>query len=443
MKTHDRALVTRNPDSANPAYSIITQMEYHPPTAKELLSARTCSVLGTSITTTTLAFAVLSIGGTATDIGVVIAVQQVALAVAMLFGGVLADRYPRHRVMVTADLLAGLAQTLIAVVMLTGIATPGHLAALAILSGAGAGLFFPAAQGSIPQTVPRSSVQTANAVLRFSTNLFTILGAALGGLLVIAVGPGWAMAVDGVTFLISAALISRLALPPADRDQNESVLASAKQGWYAVARRPWVWHGMVLYGVVALAYLPGLRVFGPLAAETELGGAGAWAAIMVGNSCGLVVGSLLAMRWKPRRPIAIGMAATALMAPQFLFLAIGAGTAATASVALLSGISVSLMGVYWNTALHHRIPDNEQSRVSAFNQLANMSAGPLGLAIAGPVIGMIGLRSSLWIVVALIVIPSLVGAFLPSIRNVTNEPEHKHVPGDAPTESTDIGSTSK
>ncbi|WP_158102827.1 MFS transporter [Lentzea kentuckyensis] len=386
-----------------------------------LLSARTCSTLGTAVATTTLAFAVLAVGGSATHIGVVVAAQQLALALAMLVGGVLADRFPRHRVMVVADVLAGLAQLAIAMLMLTGIATPTHLIVLAAVGGAGAGLFFPAAQGAIPQTVPRAGVQTANALLRLTTNLVTVGGAALGGLLVVTAGAGWAMAVDGVSFLLSAALLCRLALPSADHDESGSLLASAKQGWRAVARRPWVWHGMVLYGVVALAYLPALRVLGPMTADSELGGAGAWAAIMVGNSVGLIVGSLVAMRWTPRRPIAVGMAATALLAPQFLFMALSAGTTPIAMVAVLSGISVSLMGVYWNTALHHRIPASEQSRVSAFNQLANMSIGPLGLALAGPVVSLIGLHFTLWIAVVLIVIPSLVGAVLPSMRAITSD----------------------
>src|ERR1700761_9196985 len=149
-----------------------------------LFSARTISVGGSAFTNVALAFAVLDVTGSKADLGYVLAARLVPQIVLVLVGGIWGDRLRRERVMFVSSILSGLTQSVLAALLLSGGAELWSLLALAVLSGASSAFFFPASQGVIPQTVPRSMLQRANAMLRFGLNAGTIVGAAIAGLVV-------------------------------------------------------------------------------------------------------------------------------------------------------------------------------------------------------------------------------------------------------------------
>ena len=151
-------------------------------------------------------FAVLAIGGSAGDVGYVAAAYLVPVIAFLLLGGVVADRLPRHEVMVAANALQAAAQAGSAVLLLTGDARVWELAVLAAARGVGSGFFFPASEGLLPQTVPADQRAQANAMDRIGRNGAQIGGAALGGGLVGLAGPGWALAVDAASFAAAAGL---------------------------------------------------------------------------------------------------------------------------------------------------------------------------------------------------------------------------------------------
>ena len=101
---------------------------------------------------------------------------------------------PRHLVMVASNLVAGVAQAVAAYLLISGNAEIWQLAVIALVRAVASSFFFPAQQGIVPQTVPTDDLQSANALLRLALNATNIGGAALGGLLVAAAGPGWAIA---------------------------------------------------------------------------------------------------------------------------------------------------------------------------------------------------------------------------------------------------------
>ena len=134
-----------------------------------LLACDVISAIGTAVATVALPFAVLRIGGSASDVGYVAAAYLVPLIGFLLLGGVVADRLPRHQVMVAANALQALGQAASAALLLTGHARVWELAALAALRGVGTGFYFPASEGLLPHTVPVTSVRqrmpwTASAV---------------------------------------------------------------------------------------------------------------------------------------------------------------------------------------------------------------------------------------------------------------------------------------
>jgi MFS family permease len=179
-----------------------------------LVACNVISVAGAAVSFVALPFAVLKIGGSASDVGYVATAKLVPLIVFLLLGGVVADRLPRHKVMAAANVLQALAQGTSAILVLTGQARVWQLVILAAAGGVGLGFYYPAAQGLLPQTVPPEQRPRANALDQTGQGAASIAGAAVGGLLIGLAGPGWGLAVDAATFAVAAALRIGMHRPP-------------------------------------------------------------------------------------------------------------------------------------------------------------------------------------------------------------------------------------
>ena len=126
--------------------------------------ANSASMLGDNIVAVALALFVIDLTGSATDLGIVLAAYSVPLIGLLLVGGVLADRLPRHLVVVVTDLVRFALHALLAVLIVTGEVRIWHLAVIGVLFGAAEAFYRPAAAGLLPQTVPEDEIQEANAV---------------------------------------------------------------------------------------------------------------------------------------------------------------------------------------------------------------------------------------------------------------------------------------
>jgi MFS family permease len=154
-----------------------------------LFLGRTTSFVGNAFANVALAFAVLDLTGSKTDLGLVLAARSIPQVLFLLVGGIWADRLPRNRVMVISNVASGISQGAIAVLLLSGQAQVWQLMALAAVNGLSSAFFFPAAVGIVPQTVPQRMLQSANSLLSLGSNASWIGGAALGGLVVAATSP--------------------------------------------------------------------------------------------------------------------------------------------------------------------------------------------------------------------------------------------------------------
>ncbi len=190
-----------------------------------LFAGRTVSVLGNAIASIALAFAVLDLTGSKTDLGLVLAARSVPMVLFILLGGIWADRLKRNQVMVASNIVSGATQAVLAALLLTGTAQVWMLIALAAANGVSLAFFFPASVGIVPQTVPETMLQSANALLRLGLNATNIVGAAIGGVLVAATSPGTAIAVDAATFFLGALLIGLMSLPAGLRMEGSHFLA--------------------------------------------------------------------------------------------------------------------------------------------------------------------------------------------------------------------------
>jgi MFS family permease len=331
----------------------------------------------------------------------VLAANWAPQLVLVLFGGVFADRLPRHLVMVGSNAISAAAQGAIAVLLLTGSAKLWHLIALQVLRGAAFSFFFPASQGLVPQTVPASLLQQANALLGMSRNATSVLGAALGGVLVAAASPGWALALDAATYLLSAAVLAAMHLPSRARSvETPNVLRELVEGWGEFVSRRWLWAIVAAAGVGNIAWTGASSVYGPLVAKESLGGAAAWGAIVASEGAGLLLGGVLLLRWRPQRPLFVGTAALTTGAIPLLFLASLRSTAPIAAAFLVAGAALEFFNTSWATSLQEHVPLDKLSRVSSYDALGSFVFIPLGLSIAGPIADAIGLSHALWLAAA-------------------------------------------
>nr|WP_223281028.1 MFS transporter [Streptomyces sp. San01] len=156
------------------------------------------------------AFAVLDAGGDGGDVGLVAASRTLTLVLFLLVGGAVADRLPRHHVMVAANALNFLSQGAFALLVLTGEPSLWQMMLLSALGGTGQAFFNPAAEGMLMSSVTGEQASRAFALFRMAMSGAAVGGAALGGAMVAAIGPGWVLAVDAVAFAVAGALRSFL-----------------------------------------------------------------------------------------------------------------------------------------------------------------------------------------------------------------------------------------
>ena len=359
-----------------------------------LVGSNAVSTLGTGMAQVALAFAILAIG-TPSDLGLVLVAREVPMVVFLLLGGVWADRVPRKLLLVLGDGARAAAQAICAALLLTGHASVLSLGLLQIAFGVASAFTRPAATGIVPQAVT-GSLQTANALIDLSRSALRVAGPAAGAAVVVVASPGWALAADASSFAASGALLAGLRIPPRPPAAPKSILEDLRAGWREFVGRTWVWTMVVGFGFFQLTLFPALFVLGPYVAKTELGGADAWGAILASQAAGSVVGGVVALRYRPSRPLVAG---TLLCLPSAALLAL---LAAAPPVPLLCAFgfvatgSVSTTDILWFTTLQSQVPDHAISRISSFDWLGSVALNPLGYALVGPLAAAVGLRPTLY-----------------------------------------------
>jgi MFS family permease len=355
---------------------------------------------------TALAFAVLDVTGSKRDLGFVLAARSIPQIVFILGGGVLSDRLPRNAVMVGSNLASMVTQGVLAALLLSGSAELWMLVTIAALNGFVSAFFFPASAGIVPQTVPPDMLQQANALLRLVLNSTAVVGAALGGILVVSLGPGWAIAIDAATFGLGALFVGLMHLPPTVRNQSASFVRELTEGWNAFRSRSWLWAIVLQFSFVNAAFSGALLVLGPVQADAHFG-RGWWAGILAAESAGLICGGLLMLRVHPQRLLLLATFSVLPIAIPIALLGKPAAAAAIAAGAFVAGFSLEIFAVGWDTTMQQEIPGEMLSRVYSYDMLGSIALVPLGLAVIGPVADAIGTQEALYGTALLIVAATL------------------------------------
>jgi predicted MFS family arabinose efflux permease len=393
------------------------------------LTGYACSLAGAAMVPVALTFAVLQEGHSAADVGYVLSAEAVPLVCLVLIGGVIADRLSRRTVMIGSDLVRCASELLLAALLLTGSPPLWVFLVLAGVLGAGQAFFNPALTGLLPQISSPGRLQQANALSGTAASAAQVAGPATAGVIVAAGGAGWAIAVDGMTYAVSAACLALVHIPARAPHHHEPFAAQLRAGWAEFRSRSWLWATVAQFSLFNVFTYAPFMVLGAVIADRALGGAAAWGVILAAQGAGSIIGGLAVLRIRPRRPLAAAICGMACFAGPAALLAAGAPAAATAAAAAVSGAGLAVCDTLWGTALQQHVPAAVLSRVSAYDWLGSIAFVPLGYALAGPLASAIGIAATLWLGAGWAVAGGAAALAFRSVRSLRASPGKEH-PGD-------------
>ena len=389
---------------------------------RKLFVARTISNLGNGIAPIALAFGVLALPNTdATSLSIVLAAQAVPLVLVLPVGGVIADRLGRTRVIAYTDLVLSGVVALLAFLFISGNATIPALVVLSFIIGCLNGLWWPAYSGVTPDVVSEALLQPANAYLSIASNIGLIAGSAVGGLIVATAGAGVAIAVDSASFLIAGLLVLSFRSVSAPHDSGVGMLGDLAHGWRVFISFRWVVVVVLSFSTIVMALYGAEQVMGPVLAIDQYGGAAGWAVVLAFQSAGLLIGGFASSRMHIRRPMLFGMLITLTLPLWLLSLAFAAPLWIVSIGSFAWGVSIEFFQVLWFTALQTNVPREALSRVSSYDAMGSLMFGPIGLALAGPLVSAVGLQEAFLICAAVVTVAILLTLLSRSVRTLTSK----------------------
>ncbi len=377
--------------------------------------ARTVARFGDGMVPVALATGLIGAGRGVSSVSFALGAWTACFAGFVLFGGVLADRFSTRRMMVTADVLRLVVTAALALVFTTGSPALWLVYALSALNGVGAALFQPGIASTIPAVA--TDVHRANAVIRVSESLMVMAGPAAAGVLAGTGGAATLFAVNAATFGISGLCLSGMRRMPVGRRHERSMLADLVEGWREFRARAWLW------GVIAVWTVYSLVVLGPMlplqaAQITEAHGSTVFGVVMAVQGAGNAAGGVLAMRLRPRRPLAAGSVALLGISVSLLGLASHAPLPLLDAAVFVGGAALAFWVVMWSTTVQTRLPLDVLNRLNAYDVAGSVATLAVGRALAGPVADWLGAHALLFVAALVNIAVVAVLLAIPAIRGL-------------------------
>ncbi|MCW2854526.1 MAG: major facilitator superfamily 1 [Marmoricola sp.] len=359
-----------------------------------------------------LAFAVLHVSNSPSALGLVLAANSIPLVAFLLFGGVIADRLPRLLILRYGNLGAALTQGTVAFLVISGHAQLWMLIVLEALNGILQATVFPALQGVLPQLVDKWELQEANLLMSLSQGALRVVSPAIAALLVVSVGPGWAVAVDALSWVAAAALLLRVRLPEREpRTGSTSVLGDLRDGWALFTGKTWLWVVVLAFGVLNAIQSGAWGTLGPQHAKATIG-AGGWGWVVSADAAGALVMTVLLMQRRLERPLFTGLLWVALFGLPILAFGLTDSLPVLLVCSVLGGMGIQVFSLGWTLAMQENIAEDQLSRAYSYDALGSFVAMPIGqlaaggLAVAFGISHVIAYSGAAYVVVALLPLAS-------------------------------------
>jgi len=386
-------------------------------------ASRISDTVGMNMAGVALAFAVLdATDNSATAVGQVLAAHTIPLVLFLLFGGVIADRLPRTLVLQASNLMAALTQGILAFLVITGQAELWMFLVLAAVNGTADAVGFPAMASMVPQLVPRAQLQPANALISLSRGGLTIAGPTLAALLVVTVGPGWALAVNALAWVVSTLLLIPVVIAPRPpKAEQTTTFQELREGWTLFIGTTWLWVVVLAFGFLNAIHTGAWFTLGPAVAKQTIGEQG-WGFVLSAESAGLLLMTVILLRVKLRRPLLTGMLGCTLMGIPMTVLGVQPHLLLLILVGFVAGAGIEVFSMGWNLAMQENIEDAMLSRAYSYDALGSFVAMPVGQLAYGPLGELFGYRDVLlWSGIAYAAI-AILALSSRSVRNLERRP---------------------
>ncbi len=361
-------------------------------------ASRFVNLIGGTMASVALAFAVLEVSDSPSALGTVLAANSIPLVVFLLAGGVVADRFGRTLVIQASNVVAGVSQLSMAALVVSGHAQIWQMACLAGLIGTASALSMPALGALMPQLVPRGQLQQANVLMSMMRGGLTIIGPSAAAVIVSTSGAGWALAIDGLSYLGAAVLLLRVRIPARERPADApSAITELREGWTYVRTTTWLWVVVVAFTFINMIHAGALTTLGPvLAKQGDLGERG-WGLILSAEALGLLLTTVVMIRVPLRRPLLFGMLGMGVEGVLITMLGVEPGLAVLLGFAVLAGIGVEIFSLGWNLAMQEHVPDEMLSRAYSYDALGSFVAIPIGTLVFGPLAAAFGVAHVIFV----------------------------------------------
>ncbi|MFD5247389.1 MFS transporter [Amycolatopsis sp. NPDC058340] len=377
------------------------------------------SNIGTAMATVALSFAVLDSTGSLTDLSLVLAARIVPLVLFLLGGGLLGDRLSRRWVMIISDCVRAVSQGLVATLFLLGHPPLWTIVTLAAIGGAGEAFFKPSFDGLIPEMVSARRLPEANALLGLTQSVAMVGGPSIAGVLVAMTSPAVALMVDASSYLLSIVSLLCLRINDAPPGPRSSLFGELRDGWKVFGSRPWLWTVTLQFTMFNLVVWAPYLVLGPASAHALYGGAGAWGTVLAVYGAGSILGGLLLLGRRPKRPLVVTTTITFLWAAPSAALAFEMPLVVVCAGALAAGVANAVFNGLWLTTVQRHVPSEALSRVMSYVSFGAYAVGPIGLALAGPLAEATSIPAVLAVGVGWQLIATSIVLALPAIRGLT------------------------
>jgi MFS family permease len=384
-----------------------------------LLGGSLVSIIGDAFVLVALPFAILALGGSAGEIGLVLAARAIPNAIFLLVGGVWADRLPRRLVMLSTDLVRAVVTGLVVLALVTDRAGIAVLVILMVVFGVAEAFFRPAFQGVVPQTVSDRNLQQAYGLIAMTPALGIAVGGAAGGLTVAVLGSEGAFLLVAIAFVVAASFFAFMTTRPGGLNESrESFLKDLRSGWHEFSSRTWLVVCVIGEGLYALFVMPVIYAIGPLIAEDAFDGPASWGYVLSGFGVGFLVGGLIAMRIRPRRPIVFAYLISVPFAGFLALLSVPATLALIIVGAVVGGATIAISGTLLETTITREVALEVRSRVGSFRTLGSVALLPIGMVLIGTTVATLGTSGAVVLGAFAVLVNVAIVVATPSVRRL-------------------------
>lgn len=357
-----------------------------------LFSGRTVSIIGDALYAVALPWLILTTGGSAQELGIILAAYGIPLAGCMLVGGWLSDRLRPRRLMLIADIVRMLLVGVLAVLALWGHPSLLQFCAIAVPLGALAGAFMPASLSIVPETLSSEDLQAGNGLMMSSMQGANLLGSAFAGVVVAAFTSGVALLIDAATFLVSAVSLALMRPTTSGKreagESQETPLASIQeQGeqisfWHFLGTSRLIQVVLLMFVVISLVSGGLIEVALPTLVHGPMhGSASSYGIILAAWGAGSLIGSIFAGMLGKHK--GLGVLLGGLIVSVAIALLPTWGVIGAVACMLIGGIANSGITVLLFTAIQLAIPRHLMGRIMGLLMFSASGLYPLSVALAG------------------------------------------------------------